>query len=49
MLDYGPIPELQFYHTLEKLAEEGSIEIRSIKKTIEEALYYKVASQEINS
>ena len=44
MLDYGPIPELQFHHTLEKLAEDGLVEIRLIKKTIGEEMYFKVVN-----
>jgi len=42
MQDYGATPESRFRRTLETLAEEGSIEIRAIKKNMREELYYKV-------
>ncbi len=44
MLDYGDAPESRFRRTLENLEEEEAIEIRSIKKTFGEELFYKVKS-----
>lgn len=44
MQDYGAAPESRFRRTLENLAEEGSVEIRAIKKSIGEELYYRVVS-----
>lgn len=46
MLDYGYAPESRFRRTLEKLAEDGFVEIRSIKKTIGQEFYYKAISQD---
>ena len=41
MEGFDEVPEARFRHTLENLMEEGSVEIRLIKKTIGEELYYK--------
>ena len=41
MQEYGEAPESRFRRILDILAEEGNVEIRAIKKTIEEELYYK--------
>jgi hypothetical protein len=41
MEGYGMTPESKFRLTLENLEEEGSVEIRAIKKSIGEELYYK--------
>jgi hypothetical protein len=49
MQDYGATPESRFRRTLENLAEEGSIEIRAIKKTMGEGLYYKAVSVDTNA
>jgi hypothetical protein len=49
MQDYGATPESRFRRTLETLAEEGSIEIRAIKKTIGEELYYRAVSMGTNT
>jgi len=49
MQDYGATPESRFRRTLETLAEEGSIEIRAIKKTIGEELYYRAVSMGTNA
>jgi hypothetical protein len=49
MQDYGATPESRFSRTLETLAEEGSIEIRAIKKTMGEGLYYRAVSVDTNA
>ena len=49
MQDYGATPESRFRRTLETLAEEGSIEIRAIKKTMGEELYYRAVSVDTNA
>lgn len=41
MMGYGKAPEIRFRRTLESLMEEGSVEIRAIRKTSGEELYYK--------
>jgi uncharacterized protein YwgA len=48
MEGYGMTPESKFRLTLEKLDEEGSVEIRSIKKSAGEKLYYKAVNMEKN-
>jgi hypothetical protein len=46
MENYGDRPESQFRETLEDLAEEKYVEIRSIRKTFgEKELYYKAADK----
>ena len=49
MQDYGATPESRFRRTLETLAEEGSIEIIAIKKTIGDELYYRAVSVDTNT
>jgi hypothetical protein len=41
MQGYSEVPEKQFHHILEHLAEEGFVEIRALKKSAGEGLYYK--------
>ncbi len=49
MEGYGGTPELVFRHTLESLEEEGSVEIRAIKKSNGEQLYYRAAVADIKT
>jgi hypothetical protein len=49
MQEYGEAPESRFRKILEMLSNEGNVEIRAIKKTIEEELYYKYIDVQTNS